>query len=532
MTAVFRRDGVKAAGDGRAWQPQIAALWRAVKYVARFVPPIVVTAALVWLAVEAFGSSPPRNSGELVSNTEGPGLSMQLTFGVTRGALTRSTRINLCAEPAAALASECPDTKGTQADAGPPPADINTLPDRPQVQSVGIAEDLPRDGGGGQFPANQISLTATNVGREGLLISVTADPSTPHQVLDGNYSGVIVVDRAGLRHPLEVQLHALLDKRTGKTSERAIAALLLGALLGGGIKWLDTVFTPMALLRRRQHRLRAWLVRRRSNLPEGAVSAYDDATGALRNLDTYGVEATLGQLSTAEPELLAFAYARDVIRREIAEQQRLLAHATAALPDVANAIATEQAYSDDLVHRPWPWEATTNVRTGYLQALEHARALTAALRLAALNSADAATVAAANTLARQIVVAGSAGLEQPLPPTEPVPPGTVQASRPVEVAKPRAIAEPETLAEPPRNFALLALDNIWWISLVITAAVVTFVGYQTQFLNNKDFDGSLTNYVQLFGWALALQIAGTTIIQVTAGLTSAGAAGSGTTAPA
>jgi hypothetical protein len=518
------------AADTPRVPPRLAASWRAVKYTARFVPPVVVAVTLVWLAVEAFGSSPPRNSGQLVSNVEGRGFRMQLTFGVTRGALTRSTRINLCAEPAAALASECPDTKGTQPDAGPPPANSNTLPDRPQVQSVGIAEDLPRHGGGGQFPANQISLTATNVGREGLLISVTADPSTPHRVLDGNYSGLIVVDRAGLRHPLVVQLNALLDKRTGKTSERAIAALLLGALLGGGIKWLDTVFTPMAQLRRRQHRLRAWLVKRRSNLPEGAVSAYDDATGALRNLDAVGVEATLGQLSTAEPELLAFAYARDVIQREIAEQQRLLVHATAGLPDVANAIATEQAYSDDLVHRPWPWEAATNVRTGYLQALEHARALTAALRLAALNSADAATVAAANTLARRIVVAGSAGLEQPLPTADTVAAVSVQAALPVAVAKAREIAEPETRAEPPRNFALLALDNIWWIALVITAGVVAFVGYQTQFLNNKDFDGSLPDYVQLFGWALALQIAGTTIIQVTAGLTSTGAA-TGATKP-
>lgn len=60
---------------------------------------------------------------------------------------------------------------------------------------------------------------------------------------------------------------------------------------------------------------------------------------------------------------------------------------------------------------------------------------------------------------------------------------------------------------------------------------MTFFGYQNQFLDNKDFNGSLTDYVQLFGWALALQIAGTTIIQVIGGLTSTGAGTSATPAP-
>jgi hypothetical protein len=501
--------------------------WDVIKDVLGYVPPILIGAALVWLAVTAFHGSQTGQTGQITAQSNPQGYHLQLSFGLSRSAVTRSSRINLCTDPKTATSAECPGVTGTAPDTTPTTAGAQTATERPQVLTAGLADDLTRNDHRAEFPANQVSITASNVGREGLLIAVTADPTTPRVVLDGTYTGTIVVERAGSTAPIVVQMEADLDTRAGTTSKRAIAALLLGGLIGGGVRWLDTVLAPMAQLRRRQRRIRPWFQRRRTNLPEGAVETYKDVNRALRDLDTDGVDAGLTKLAAAEPDLLAFAHVRDTIAREIAEQRRLVGAGVPGLPDVANALETESAYTDDLLHRPWPWEANVDVRAGYTKALEHCRQLTAALRLAVLNSNDPATVAAANSLARQIVVAGADGLEQDLP----VAPAADAARAKVEenalAVPPPSTAMPTKQSLPidhRRNFAQVALDNVWWVTLIIGAGVVAFVGYQTQFLNNKDFNGSLTDYVQLFGWALALQIAGTTVVTVAARLTTSGAA--------
>src|SRR5215204_428105 len=60
---------------------------------------------------------------------------------------------------------------------------------------------------------------------------------------------------------------------------------------------------------------------------------------------------------------------------------------------------------------------------------------------------------------------------------------------------------------------LWLLDNAWWITLLIIAAVIVFVGYQTQFIDDPSFEGDAADYVQLIAWALAIQVAGGTIIE-------------------
>jgi hypothetical protein len=70
---------------------------------------------------------------------------------------------------------------------------------------------------------------------------------------------------------------------------------------------------------------------------------------------------------------------------------------------------------------------------------------------------------------------------------------------------------PEPREHPFRHWAL---DHAVLITSVAAAGLITFVGYQTQFLNSTDFDGGAGDYARLIGWSLALQISGTTIVQV------------------
>lgn len=61
--------------------------------------------------------------------------------------------------------------------------------------------------------------------------------------------------------------------------------------------------------------------------------------------------------------------------------------------------------------------------------------------------------------------------------------------------------------------SLVLLDNAWWLTLFVIAMVVVFAGYQTQFLEDQAFEGDHADYVQLAAWALAIQVAGGTVIE-------------------
>ena len=50
--------------------------------------------------------------------------------------------------------------------------------------------------------------------------------------------------------------------------------------------------------------------------------------------------------------------------------------------------------------------------------------------------------------------------------------------------------------------------------MVVGAFVVAFVGFQTQFVGDKTFDAGTGDYLRLFAWAFAIQVAGVTVLEV------------------
>ena len=57
------------------------------------------------------------------------------------------------------------------------------------------------------------------------------------------------------------------------------------------------------------------------------------------------------------------------------------------------------------------------------------------------------------------------------------------------------------------------------------AFVVAFVGFQTQFVGDKSFDAGNGDYLRLFAWAFAIQVARVTILEVAGKLVTSGANG-------
>jgi len=482
----------------------------------------------------------PRSTPEPISTTGSLEKGIRLNFGLSRETISRSLRVDLCPLGSSSELVECTTpTSTTNKDSQP--ASQNP---RPEVVSAALQGDL-LGGEVKQFPAVQVGVAATNVGRSGLLINVNANPTTPDDVAPGTYEGTIIVDRSdGSNVPLGITV-SLLPR--GDVGAKVALALALGALGGTLIKWLDESFTPLAALRRRQRRVEIYLREHIRDLPEGVRLRLQDVRGAIASFDVEGVSGTLEQIGENQDTLVEFARGVDAMNDQIARQRRLLDSPNASA--VMNAIAIEVAFVSELRSRIWPWENAQEVRDEVHRAVRRSRELTTAMRLAALTRAPEEQ-RRLDDIVRRFLRLGEDALGSALEETEPIEEVTRRPSRirrrmvtdrlepsaslaegTASVPQPQAPAlEEEPVTHPPESFprrtlSIWLLDNAWWITLFIVALVVIFVGFQTQFIDNPAFEGDGADYVALIAWALAIQVAGGTIIDTVGKLRTSRATG-------
>lgn len=235
----------------------------------RFVAFVVLAVAVLMVALflaNRIAGGPPTTSASVDR--------LLLNFGLSREAVTRSLRIDLCKESATSTTSfpEC----STDGEAGAT---------RLAVVAAALEGDL--SGTRAQFPTSQFTVTASNVGRSGLLINVNANPTEPEDVPDGTYTGTVIVDRSD-GPPISLEVTATLEPRSGAVSRLAILTLALGALGGALIKWLDESFSPLAALRRRQRRVQVYLDGLDDDLPIGVQRRIRQIKEAIRSFDPEG----------------------------------------------------------------------------------------------------------------------------------------------------------------------------------------------------------------------------------------------------
>ena len=475
----------------------------------------------------------PRSNPEPISTAGSLQGGIRLNFGLSRETITRSLRVDLCPEGSRSTLKECTNnTTTTTTTTAAAAATTTTNEDpRPEVVSAALQGDL-LGGEDTQFPAAQVGVSATNVGRSGLLINVNANPNTPDDVVAGTYTGTIIVDRSDKSNvPLAITVSLL--PRSGAVALKVALALALGAFAGTLIKWLDESFSPLAALRRRQRRVEIYLREHIRDLPEGVRLRLQDLRQAISSFDAEGVIGTLEQISENQDTLVEFARGVDAINEQIEKQRRLLDDPSASA--VMNAIDIQVAFVSELRSRIWPWENAQEVREEVQRAVRRSRELTTAMRHASLTKAPEEQ-RRLDYIVRRFLRLGEDALGSAIEETQPIEeatrpsrirrrplaeraePGASLAEGTPSPPQPRApVLEEEPVTHPPEGFprrtlSIWLLDNAWWITIFIFALVVVFVGFQTQFIDNPVFEGDGADYVALIAWALAVQVAGGTII--------------------
>lgn len=110
--------------------------------------------------------------------------SVDVDFGLSRMSLMRTVEVNLCANPQQTPFPECAsESLSPPSPTSVPLSSAANQAARPTVLSAEVIGDL--SGPSGHFPADQLAVTATNVGRQVLAVTLQADPRNPTTVPGG-----------------------------------------------------------------------------------------------------------------------------------------------------------------------------------------------------------------------------------------------------------------------------------------------------------------------------------------------------------
>jgi len=468
-------------------------------------------------AVAAFTLLAGVDVGEVANRSTGD-VAITANFGLRRDALTSSYTTPLCdpntGKPWFPGVQECPDEGG-----GTTPANATTtsLPggsagneaasvSRPSIVSATVVGDLKRVDPnqplatdftcrvldhGQTFPANQLSAVSQNLAFRDLAISLKADPGQPTEVRAGTYCGYVVVARSD-RSEIAIPIVATVSSR-GQMSLRlrVFLTLLFGALLGAAVKWMGEKYAPVAGLRRRQRRLIRRFGDARRFLPERAQ--YDLAVigDGISSLEPDGVEDRLIELEQQGDALAQFAAAMQDLELQL-NRQKEPDSKWPDVPPVAHVRVAERARAMELGETKFPWADPDKMAGDANRLRSLAEVITTAL-----HEGD---VDAYGEVAREL------GAD----PDEADPIGPERHGKlELRFVAPVQIPHPE-----PRSFADFLLDNSLLLTMVVGAVVVATVGFQTQFVDNAQFDNGNGTYLKLFAWAFALQLAGVTVLEV------------------
>lgn len=444
---------------------------------------------------------------------------LKLHFGMSRDTLTRTLRLDLCAEQGQFTFAECSldSASATSAD------------DRPAILSAVVESDLQEVHGQGTFPAGQLLVSASNAGRTAVLLNVSANPGSPEDVPAGQYLGRVVVERS-VGPSIIFPIRAELSPRTGGVTGKVLVALAIGAFGGTMLKWIDDSFSPLAAIRRRQRRLDLHLRNYTDELPLGVVRRLDELNFAIRALDSDGVASSLDQVAENQDALLRFATGVERLEREVWLQERIPIGWDSAPPLILEALALEKEYVADLRGRVWPWDRADEVQTSLTQAQRGFQIYTRGIRQYA-SAQTPEEKERLERLSRELIAHGpenlmdggdlgdtakAGGLERPRSPVgEDVNPLFYK----VDYAD---FDREHEHAIPHRNATLWLLDNAWWITLAVIASTVVAFGFQSQFLENAAFEGDRLDYFALATWAFAVQVAGGTVVETLGRLRTAG----------
>lgn len=440
---------------------------------------------------------------------------LKIDFGIGRRPLTRTLTVALT--PAPVPADEEPATTADNA-------------------SVQLTSDL--NGPGGQFPASQITLSATALGGQFVQVSALADPLEPEAVHHGTYTGKFIVGADGFTER-ELTLTVVVGDRSARKYELKVAgALAIGAIFGTVAKWLNDTGLALYPLRRRFHEVDESL-RGATNLPVTYAAIRHSADAAMREGDVAGAQQYVATLERQRNGATALAEAIGRLSRTHRRHTALVRkRQLSGIEQVAQILANEndviRAYQRtplsglskaaqqatlDEDHFALHGEVLTCVhptdkQAGMRTVLTRLCAKDYEGALAAWSKIDDDTRQSWATAAEDV----------------PTPAVTVREADDEE-RETRTRRRTNAFAQVVKAWQWVqgkVLDHVRFYAGVLLVAFTVIVGYNERFLDDPGFTGSQRQYFTLFFFAAAVPLGGLQVVQL---LGRVWPSGGGTAAP-
>lgn len=477
---------------------------------------------------------------------------IRLEFGYSRANLTRTSGVPLCRgsvdqqKNAPALAGgdanapiwpsdrfpECPEYEGPGK--GTRPAVVSAIAegDLNQVAIYGDQTVSCSPGQTGpQFPSSQITVTASNSGVADIAISVGANPLTPEEVHPGTYCGTILINRTpiegatNIENPIRLPISVHLSNRTQlPILLRVAAALLLGGLLGGGIKWISDNLGTLAAADRRYRRLMALALGYHKYLPDPVKRATKALRAGLDARDVAQIAEATTQLEPYDSQLGLLARWATATRDLETAIQRINAllqskPPTVAIPDsVKQALTRLDAVLKDR-RRTDPVDLQTDQGATQAQAaIRLTSAVTKYVQKQYEQSEKELGMAASHVL--ETIAAPLSDSQQPTtgssddPNDQPA--GQLREDVSSDEHQDHPSGKESTKSGEKKKWSPInwAMHHPSFFILALTAGVTAFFGVSSQFINDTTFTDAFLDYFALFSWAFVGLIAGGSLVDI------------------
>lgn len=395
----------------------------------------------------------------------------------------------------------------------------------PSILTARVSSDLIESPGLQQFPADQITLTATPVGSNQVEIVATLDPANPEKVASGLFKGTIAV-YTGSR-TLSVPLAVYLGPKSGYRATLAFLLLLLGAVFGLSVKWVTEALSSLAEAHWRLDGIRQRLGRTDECLPLSAAAKLDDLDNRVMRQDISQIDESFKPFDDASLlSLRKFCDGIDRINSIIRQQELLYGHLTVDNVSAADVIHAERERVDELKGRDWPWKNTQKILDNLQQLKRDANTVSSALKygrgdvltLFADDKFKEAREKYNNPPAKNKKGAGAGSQTE----------GAAQgASKTFGLFT----STPGVIRRWLRPSGLRSSPMTHWMTkhprgLAATASVlvVAIVGLQLQYLDSTSFGGSLSDWLGLLLWSAVVELSGVSVLDVVGRLSGGGPA--------
>ncbi len=417
-----------------------------------------------------------------------PGQMVQVNFGLDREPLTRSTSISFAVPEGGALRE----------------ATVELLGDLRATRS-----------GGPAFPASQIT-TAAAVSGDTVRVTLVVEPTEPERVADGAYRGTIRIGGDGVAST-DIPVTISLASKGDAPLRWAAMALLLGALTGATVRWLNDAGVQLGRLERRWQRHLSILPDANVDLPQELATARREARLALDLRDEQAAEAAI-ELAEALAPSASLAPRLAELRRIIELQEELIAGSPLELT-LGRLISASRLERDFVLRRQ-----ITDPEGMEQRSLDSIVRLTRAFdvirasvsfeqgHIRPADDREAQRVNEGLRLARRLIVtnkweqAGDVLEELGLPDNQPVDKvqtrfaidGSRWSIRNVSVAKVRV-------------FLFLHIRGVVGLA---TALLIMIIGLDQRFFGAASFTNEFRSYFGLFIWAAGIQLVGIEVAQL------------------